>query len=780
MNLILAAARHARLVLVVGSLIPALFAGILPTGPIVQPVAVSSTHAPDPFVNAGGVGDLNSIIDQSGFFTQYVSGETEFDGYVATELAVQVPASLGGIGPGLPGEIDFDLGSINRIDAIAIWNQTGGAGSAALRKFDLLVSVTADFAGATVIGSFDLPVRTGDLGGVHADVFTFTPVPARFVRIVATQNDGFPDATRINEFAVRRAVFGTPTGRIAFLRNPSSRNSGSGVYVIDADGTDETALVTHAGSGLDDFESVQWSPDGSRLLFTADSGGDADIYVVNEDGSNLANITNTPDVDDVNPRWSPDGRRIAFPAGGGINVMNPDGSSVMLLTPDGDCSRWSPDGGRISFRRTRDIYLINTDGSGEVAVTRHPETTSALQHIWSPDGSRIAFATDTFDPFGSGTETDIRIVNVNGGGSITLPMEETGGGEIVWAPDGSQIAFNNVTRGYLLTNADGSGQEVALCERCGPPRWSTDGSRIAFAMFDSDFSRADIFVGNADGSNSVRLTNSPGVDDEPDWRSSAVAPEITGVLDGAGSLPKVAPGGTFQVFLPPGTVPMTATSTTVPLSTNLGLSVLVDGQFAALFGVFAGENFDQVNGVVPWGVTPGSQVPFSVVQNGALVKGTSPFLVQVDPASPGLYTFQFGIGPAIVQNLNDFSFAHAEGSLGTLDTRPATPGGIIIAWANGLGPISGTVPDGDVPGLGSDLIVPTKQVRLFIGGQEATILGTPVLHPTLVALFQINAIVPGGITPGDEVPIEIEVDFGDGQIFRSRSDVFIAVGPAQP
>ena len=263
-------------------------------------------------------------------------------------------------------------------------------------------------------------------------------------------------------------------------------------------------------------------------------------------------------------------------------------------------------------------------------------------------------------------------------------------------------------------------------------------------------------------------------------QSNRAAAPITGILDGAGSLPKVAPGGTFQAFLPAGTVEMTATSITVPLSTNLGLSVLVDGQSAALFGVFPGDTFDQVNGVVPWGTKPGSQVPFSILQNGTLVKGTSPFLVQVDPASPGLYTFQFGIGPGIVQNLDDLSFTQAEGSLGTLSTRAASIGGVIIVWANGLGPISGTVPDGDVPGLESELLVPTKQVRLFIGGQEATILGTPVLHPALVALFQINAIVPEGIAPGDQVPIEIEVDCGDGQVFRSRSDVFIAVGPAQP
>ena len=272
---------------------------------------------------------------------------------------------------------------------------------------------------------------------------------------------------------------------------------------------------------------------------------------------------------------------------------------------------------------------------------------------------------------------------------------------------------------------------------------------------------------NADGSNQTRLTNGPIGD--LGWHPSPAASPITGILDGAGSLPKVAPGGTFQAFLPPGTVPMTATSTTVPLSTNLGLSVLVDGQVAALFGVFAGDTFDQVNGVVPWGVTPGAQVPFSVLQNGSLIKGISPFLVQVDPASPGMYTFQFGAGPAIVQNFDDSSFAQVEGSLGTLTTRPAPIGGVIIAWANGLRPISGTVPDGDVPGLGSDLIVPTKQVRLFIGGHEATILGTPVLHPTLVALFQINAIVPGGINP------DFHFSFGCAN-HRVASDAFIYEG----
>ena len=206
------AARHAWLTLVVGSLISTLSGGILPPGRILQPVAVSTTHAPDPFANPGGgttVGDLTSTIDQSGFLTNYISGETEFDEFVATTVAFETADSIGGIGPGRPGEIDFDLGLINRIDAIAIWNRRGREGGPALREFDLLVSLTEDFADPIEIGSFVLSPVPDDFR-MPAEVFSFEPVPARYVRILATQNDGHPQATQINEFAVRRAVFGSP------------------------------------------------------------------------------------------------------------------------------------------------------------------------------------------------------------------------------------------------------------------------------------------------------------------------------------------------------------------------------------------------------------------------------------------------------------------------------------------------------------------------------------------------------------------------------------------
>ena len=86
-------------------------------------------------------------------------------------------------------------------------------------------------------------------------------------------------------------------------------------------------------------------------------------------------------------------------------------------------------------------------------------------------------------------------------------------------------------------------------------------------------------------------------------------------------------------------------------------------------------------------------------------------------------------------------------------------------------PETGDAPQGDLP-------LTIKEVRLFIGGVKAEIIGLPVLHPTSVGLNQINAYIPEEVIPGDSVPIVIEVDCGDGNVFRSREDVTIAVRPA--
>src|SRR5262245_52501067 len=75
-----------------------------------------------------------------------------------------------------------------------------------------------------------------------------------------------------------------------------------------------------------------------------------------------------------------------------IYVMNQDGSSQTRLTVDpGTDSQaaWSPNGKQIVFVRDGDIFVMNADGTGQTSLTSGNFTNNGPQ--WSPDGKRIAF-----------------------------------------------------------------------------------------------------------------------------------------------------------------------------------------------------------------------------------------------------------------------------------------------------------------------------------------------------------------------------------------------------
>lgn len=73
---------------------------------------------------------------------------------------------------------------------------------------------------------------------------------------------------------------------------------------------------------------------GNRIAFTSNRDGNWEIYLINDDGSDLRRLTNNPAMDGL-PTWSPDGKFIAFVSnqGGGwaIWVMAADGSGRRKL-----------------------------------------------------------------------------------------------------------------------------------------------------------------------------------------------------------------------------------------------------------------------------------------------------------------------------------------------------------------------------------------------------------------------------------------------------------------
>ena len=735
-------------------------------GPVLQPAGVNSTHAVDPFRNTMAIGTLTATINQSSLAPKYIGGQTDFDAYVATAVtSAPDPAPIGGIGPGLPGEIDFDLGSVQRIDAIAIWNSGDGRSvSSALREFDLLVSATSNFTNANRIGTFVLPPHES-FAAFPADVFVFNPVSARFVRILAKRNDGFPSATRINEFAVRQAQSPlpvTPTDQIAFIKGFEGPDHG--IYVINADGTGERAIVKEPSGEIAGFE---WSPDGSRIVYEL-SDEDDEIYVVNADGTSRTHLTASTDAgDDEDPSWSPDGMRILFVSDRSSSVrmymMNPDGSNVTQITSDeAYFPQWSPDGSRIGYWRTDEdgIFSVKTDGTGRIKLTNDPPGFVQDERFprWSPDGTKMVTRSflRTGGPFGGNYE--IRVLNADGSGVRRITNTEAWEGDAWWSPDGSRFVFTRDSD-VLIMNIDGTGV-TRLASGGYRAKWSPDGSQIAFLGYDDpgpEF-RQGLNVMNSDGSRRTRLTDAV---EDFSWRPRAATTGLSPVL-----LPgSVANGASFEARVVPGSWAQVKGTNLAPVTriwqpsdfgnatglptTLSGIQVKVNNLPAPVYFISP----SQISFQVPQGVS--GVINVQVIRDGIpsnVIPGSAA------ASAPGLFGYAAGTKTYAAAVFANSSTVVGDPSVSGNTVRKARPGDRIALYATGLtASPSGVVPaPSGLPGVSGT-----------IGSTAATVEFAGLVG---AGLFQINILVPN-LAPGD-YPLVIRYD---GQ--ASQSGLLIPIAP---
>jgi Tol biopolymer transport system component len=259
---------------------------------------------------------------------------------------------------------------------------------------------------------------------------------------------------------------------------------GSGVYTINADGSEERLLIeSHC--------CPDWSANGRLMTPALTTTSLFTFATFDGDGSNYKVMPNDdPSLHLACDTWSPDGARALC---GGWDDTNPSRNGVY--------SRRSSDGG--------DVQLVTLTPRGRVAAGDY-----------APDGSRIAFLTESEANAGAG----IFVVNVDGTGLdkiIERAADQVMHGP-TWSPDGQWILFDADDRLFLV-HPDGTGRRDIPLDVTGrysayEAAWSPDGSRIVFSLYTHDDGRDDLFTAAVDGSELFQVTKTRDAQEgQPDW-----------------------------------------------------------------------------------------------------------------------------------------------------------------------------------------------------------------------------------------------------------------------
>jgi len=222
-----------------------------------------------------------------------------------------------------------------------------------------------------------------------------------------------------------------------------------------ADGSSRKQLTSVGDNGRPD-----WSPDGTRVVFSARRGKRVFVAVMDADGSNQRLL-----IEGNAPDWSPDGKQMVFilitnpdpehpqPE---IGIMNSDGTDERILTTEdrenirvekngtvtvletaqaANAPAWSPVDNRVAFwsgieRRYGQVWVMHADGTGSAQLTEDPTHRNSDDPSWSPEGSKMLFST------GRSGRNELWVMDANGRNERKLFNSDAGPfpGRASWQP----------------------------------------------------------------------------------------------------------------------------------------------------------------------------------------------------------------------------------------------------------------------------------------------------------------------------------------------------------
>jgi hypothetical protein len=216
------------------------------------------------------------------------------------------------------------------------------------------------------------------------------------------QQPGAATATALTQKGGSRPAFSADGGKLLFEHN--------GIWVSNADGTDQRALTTDADKATDRFPT--FSPDGAQIAFVRDSGKSGDLMLMKADGNGAAVLAKAKENEFwLAPVFFADGKTLLATLWDKANAtsqvmqVSADGKTLTkvialsemgnaILAPGGKhvvyCRNIVPDDGSLKAG----VYTAGLDGTGEKCLVPLASVDGAKElHMpaCSPDGKVLAF-----------------------------------------------------------------------------------------------------------------------------------------------------------------------------------------------------------------------------------------------------------------------------------------------------------------------------------------------------------------------------------------------------
>jgi dipeptidyl aminopeptidase/acylaminoacyl peptidase len=269
------------------------------------------------------------------------------------------------------------------------------------------------------------------------------------------------------------------------------------------------------------------SPDGRQVTFFWAQDDRADLYSLDAEGGWPQRLTfNRPPKPyfwDEAPQWSPDGKWLAYTQGDQVYVLPAGGGVPHKITgyaASASGPAWLPDSQRLV------VSLITEQRPCLALVDRLGQSLQRLTHAAgddrdprpSPDGKKLAYVHAPDDDL---RRLDLFLLNLESGRSQRLVG--TAGQKQWnprWSPDGTWIAFLSQDSGFneiWLVCSDGTGLHRLADLGCdaGWLAWSPDGNQIACTL--NRQGAFELALVEATNGKVTTLAGGPGVFSRPQW-----------------------------------------------------------------------------------------------------------------------------------------------------------------------------------------------------------------------------------------------------------------------